>query len=55
MPYWEAWLEIHRIRSVSSAMCNLDVQSASKIFIIAWLSAEDNFNYSGISMDEEAL
>jgi hypothetical protein len=36
-------------------VCNLGMQSAEKIFIIAWLSAEDNFNYSGISMDEEAL
>lgn len=36
-------------------VCNLGMQSAEKIFIIAWLSTEDNFNYSGISMDEEAL
>lgn len=43
------------ITAVCSSMCNLGMQSAEKIFIIARLSAEDNFNYSGISMDEEAL
>lgn len=43
------------IISVCNPMCNPGMQSTEKIFIIAWLSAEDNFNYSGISMDEEAL